>query len=148
MAHAEHRRTALVGRVAGNAVLQVLAGRRQRAKPNHVDPKGIVGDDRERGVVATLRQAQQGVPELARRVQLCPCQIKPPQPKQDRDQLLASRPPADTARVPGCRRAPPRALPALWSDLQGRAEGNVQGQCLLGPLRRLWQGLEQLDAQW
>ena len=46
-----------------------------------------MGDDRERGVVGTLRQAQQGFPELARRVQLRPYTIKPPQTKQDRDKL-------------------------------------------------------------
>ena len=46
-----------------------------------------MGDDRERGVVGTLRQAQQRFPELACRVQLWPCNIKPPQPKQDRDKL-------------------------------------------------------------
>ena len=70
VAHAEHRRTALVWRVAGDAFLQVLAGSRQRAKAEPRHPKGIVGDDRERGVVGTLRQAQQRFPELSRRVQL------------------------------------------------------------------------------
>ena len=42
---------------------------------------------RERGVVGTLRQAQQGFPELARRLELWPCTIKPPQTKQDGDKL-------------------------------------------------------------
>ena len=69
------------------AFLQVLAGGRQRAKEEPRRPEGIVGDDRERGVVGTLRQAQQGVAELPRRVQLSPCQIKPAQTKQDRDKL-------------------------------------------------------------
>ena len=46
-----------------------------------------MGDDRERGVVGMLCQAQQGFPELACRVQLWPCNIKPPQTKQDRDEL-------------------------------------------------------------
>ena len=72
LAHAEHRRTALVWRVACDAFLQVLAGSRQRAKAEPRRPKGIVGDDRERGVVGTLRQAQQRFPELSRRVQLWP----------------------------------------------------------------------------
>ena len=62
LAHAEHRRTALVWRVAGDAFLQVLAGSRQRAKAEPRRPEGIVGDDRERRVVGTLRQAQQRVP--------------------------------------------------------------------------------------
>ena len=70
LAHAEYRRTALVWRVAGDAFLQVLAGSRQRAKVEPRHPEGIVGDDRERGVVGTLRQAQQRFPELSRRVQL------------------------------------------------------------------------------
>ena len=81
LAHAEHRRTALVWRVAGDAFLQVLEGSRERAKPQPCHPKGIVGEDSEWRVVGLLRQAQQGVPELSRRVQLWPVQIKPPQPK-------------------------------------------------------------------
>ena len=32
-----------------------------------------------------------------------------------------------------------------FGHLQCRAEGDVQGQGLLGMRRRLWQGLEQLD---
>jgi hypothetical protein len=64
--------TALVWRVAGDAFLQVQAGLRQRAQPQPRRPEGIVGEDREHGVVGTLRQAQQGFPELSRRVQLWP----------------------------------------------------------------------------
>ena len=55
--HAEHRRAVLVWRVAGDGFLQVLAGRRQRTKAEPRHPKGIVGDDRERGVMGLLRQA-------------------------------------------------------------------------------------------
>jgi hypothetical protein len=65
LAHAEHRRTLLVWRVAGDGFLQVLAGRRQGAKVELCQPKGMVGNGRERGVVGLLRQAQQGVPKLA-----------------------------------------------------------------------------------
>ena len=70
LAHAEQRRTALGGRVAGDAFLEVLAGRRKRAQAEPCRPEGIVGNDRERGVIGTLRQAQQRFPELARCVQL------------------------------------------------------------------------------
>jgi hypothetical protein len=77
-AHAEHQRTALIGRVAGDAFLQVRAGSRQRAKPQPRRPKSIVGEDGERRVMSTLRQAQQSVPDLARGVQLWLCMIKPP----------------------------------------------------------------------
>ena len=38
---------------------------------------------------------------------------------------LASHPPADTTRMPGCRRVPPRALRALWSPAMPR-----QGRCI------------------
>src|SRR5712691_4722637 len=69
-AHAEHWSTVLVWRVACDAFLYVLAGSRQRTKPHPRRPQGIVGDDSERRVMGTLRQAQQGFPELARRVQL------------------------------------------------------------------------------
>ena len=72
LAHTEHRRTALVWRVACDAFFQVLAGSRQRAKLEPRPPEGIVGDDRERGVVGALRQAQQGLPDLLRRMQLWP----------------------------------------------------------------------------
>ena len=57
VANAGRRSTALVWRVAGDACLQVLAGSRQRAKAEPRHPEGIVGDDSERGVVGTLRQA-------------------------------------------------------------------------------------------
>jgi hypothetical protein len=65
----------------------MLAGSRQCPKVEPRHPEGITGDDRERGVVGLLRQAQQRVPELARRMQLWPYHIKPPQSKQDLDQL-------------------------------------------------------------
>ena len=70
LAHAEHRSTALVWRVACAAFLQVLAGSRQRAEPPPRHPKGIVGGDSERRGVGMLRQAQQRFPEFACRVQL------------------------------------------------------------------------------
>ena len=124
--------------------LQVLAGSRQRAKAEPRRPKGIVGDDRERRVVGTLRQAQQRLPELACRVQLRPYHIKPPQTKQDREQLwglahlLTQRVGLGVGLLHLGRCVP-------FGHQQCRAEGNVQGQGLLGMLRRLWQGLQQLN---
>ena len=87
--------------------------------------------------------AQHRVPDLSRRVQLRPGKIQPPQPMQHRTQLwrLAH---LLTQRRPGCRRAPPRVLPAL-SLFRCCPEGDVEGQGLLGMLRRLWQGLQQLN---
>jgi hypothetical protein len=54
LAHAEHQRTVLVRRVAGDAFLQVRAGSRQcpQEEPRH--PEGIVGDDRKCGVVGLV----------------------------------------------------------------------------------------------
>jgi hypothetical protein len=46
-----------------------------------------VRDDRKSRVVSVLRQAQQGFPKLSRRLKLRLYNIKPPQPKKDRDQL-------------------------------------------------------------
>ena len=101
-----------------------------------------MGEDSERG----RRHVAPGAarfPELSRRVQLWPCNIKPPQPKQDRTSwrlahLLTQR---------ACLGVGVLHLgAACLRHLQCRAEGDVQGQCLLGTLRRLWQGLEQLDA--
>ena len=62
--------TALVWGVAGDACLQVLAGGRQRAKEEPRRPKGIVGNDRQRGGIGLMCQEQQRVAELARGVQL------------------------------------------------------------------------------
>ena len=144
VAHAEHQCTALVWRVACDGFLQVLAGSRQRAKAEPRRPEGIVGDDRERGVVGTLRQAQQGFADLPRRVQLWPSHIKPPQTKQDRDKLwrLAHLLTQRVCLGVGVLHLG-RSLP--FGHQQCCAEGDVQGQGLLGMLRRLWQGLEQLD---
>ena len=55
--HAEHWSMALVWRVARNAFLQVRAGLKQRAKVEPCTSKGIMGDDCERRVVGTLREA-------------------------------------------------------------------------------------------
>ena len=147
VAHAEHRRTALVWRVACDAFLQVLAGSRQRAKQEPRCPEGIVGDDSERGVVGTLRQAQQRFPDLSRRVQLWPSHIKPPQAKQDRNELWRL---ADLLTQRACLGVGVLHLGCClpFGHLQCRAEGDVQGQGLLGTRRRLWQGREQLDARW
>jgi hypothetical protein len=48
----------------------VLTGSRQHAKVEPRKPEGTVGDNRTRGVVGTLRQAQQRFTEFSRRVQL------------------------------------------------------------------------------
>jgi hypothetical protein len=70
LAHAEHRSTALVWCVVCDPFLKVLAGSRQRAKVEPRRPKGIVGDDRKRGIAGMLRQTQQRVPEFLCGVQL------------------------------------------------------------------------------
>ena len=78
---------------------------------------------------------------------MCNCDrvvIKPPQPKQDRDQLwrlahLLTQRACLGVGVLHLGRCKP------FGYLQGRAEGDVQGQGLLGMRRRLWQGLEQLN---
>jgi hypothetical protein len=87
VACAEHQRTVLVWRVEGDAFLQVLAGSRKRAQEEPRHPEGIVDDDRKRGVMGMLRQAQQRFPEFACRVQLQPYMIKPPKSKKDRAKL-------------------------------------------------------------
>ena len=117
------------------------AGSRQRAKEEPRRPKSIVGDDRERGVVGMLRQAQQRFPDFSRRVKLWPCNIKPPQPKQDRDKLWRlAHPLTQHACLDVGVLHLGRCLP--FGHQQCRAEGDVQGQGVLGMLRRLWQGLE------
>ena len=104
-----------------------------------------MGEDRERRVISTLRQAQQGFPDLARSVQLWPCDIKPPQTEQDRDHLwrLAHLLTQHACLGVGMLHFG-RCLP--FGHHQCHAEGNVQGQGLVGMLGRLRQGREQLDA--
>jgi len=73
LAHAEYQCTALVWRVAYDAFLHVLVmlvSNRKHTKAKPRRPQGIVGDDRERRVVAMKGQAQQRFAEFARRVQL------------------------------------------------------------------------------
>ena len=101
-------------------------------------------EDSERGVVGLVRQVQQHFTELSCRVQLWSCPIKPPQAIQDRSKLWRL-PYLLTQRV--CLGVSALHLGGCVSfrSLQCRAKGNVQGQCLLGMLRCLWQGLEQFD---
>ncbi len=125
-AHAEHRGTALVWRVACDAFLQVHAGSRQRAKPEPRHPKGIVGDDRERGVVRHVAPGAARFPRAHVPCVTVAVQYKTATDQTGPGQALASRPPADTTRMPGCRRAPPRALSALWPSAvprRGRCAG-------------------------
>src|SRR5262249_62193711 len=75
--------------------------------------KGRVGEEREGGVVGLLPQAEQSFPRF-----LVPCAAvllkkKTATAQTGPGRALGSRPPADTARVPECRRAPPQAPPAL-----------------------------------
>ena len=62
------RRWSGVERAMPSSRCRRAAGNAPKQKPRH--PEGIVGDDRERGVIGTLRQAQQGFADLSRRVQL------------------------------------------------------------------------------
>ena len=64
LAHAEDRRTALVWSVTCDAFFKVMAGGRQHTKAELRKPKSIVGNDCERLIVGTLRQAQQRFPKL------------------------------------------------------------------------------------
>ena len=103
-----------------------------------------MGEDRERGGVGTLPQAQQRVANLACRVQLRLCDIIPPQPKQDRNELwglahLLTQRVCLSVGVLHLGRGVP------FGHQQRRTEGNVEGQDLLELRRRLWQGLEQLN---
>ena len=71
-------------------------------------------------------------------------QIKSPQPKQDRSKLwrLAHLLTQHTCLGIGLLHLG-RCLP--FGHLQGCAEGDVQGQGMLGMCRRLWQGREERD---
>ena len=91
-----------------------------------------------------LCQTQQCLPEFSCRVQLCPYQIKSPQPKQDRNQLwcltrLLTQGVGLGVGVLHLGRCEP------FRHLHGSTKGDVQGHGVLGPRRRLWQELQQLD---
>ena len=128
LAHAERRSTALVWRVAGDAVLQVLA----RQQATHL---GRTRSTRRAWWAMTARAGSWArcarrsnvSPSLARRVQLWPYRHKTATAHTGPGQALASRPPADTTRGPGCRPAPPQALHTLWPSAvphRGRCAGS------------------------
>ena len=126
LTYAEHQRMALGWRVACDGFLQLVAGSRQRTKPQPRYPKGIVGDDHERGVVGLLGQAQQGFPNLTCPVQLRPSNIKPPKTEKDHNKLwrlahvLTQRVGLGVGVLHLGGRLP-------FRHLQGRTEGDVQG---------------------
>ena len=83
-----------------------------------------MGDDRVRGDMVTLREAQQRFPNLAYRVELRPSKIKPPQTIQDWSDLWCL---ADLLTQMACLRVGVfhlgRSKP--FSNLQCRAKGDV-----------------------
>src|SRR5262249_6187950 len=138
------RGTALLWGVACDAFLHVLAGSRQRTQQEPRCPDGIVGCNSERGLIGTLRQAQQRFANLSHRVQLELSRIKSVQTIQDWSEFLGLADLGTTlARLGvdmlhfGC--------PVPFGDLQSRPKGDVQDQGVLGMFRRRWQSREQLD---
>ena len=105
-----------------------------------------MGDDSERRVVGTLRQAQKGCADFACRVQLWPSKIKPPKTKKDRNKLwsLTHLPTQRVCLGVGLLHLG-RCLP--FGHEQRCTEGEVQGHGVPGPLGRLWQGFEQRDPR-
>src|SRR5712692_3918155 len=77
-------------------------------------------------------------------MQLCPCIIKPPQTKKDWDKLWRLTHLLTQGICPGVSVLNLRRC-VSFGYLQSSAKGDVQGQGVLGMLRRLWQSPEQLD---
>ena len=99
----------LLGIIQGHALLQVGAGGGQLAEMVQGIPQRAVGHDEERGVLEALRQAEELLSQLLRRLVLCPRIMKVPQPPQHREELrgfphlLAQLPcpGVDALRLPG-----------------------------------------------
>ena len=96
------------------------------------------------GVTHPLGQPQELFPQLVRRLEYPPHQIKPPEPEQHGEELWGLAELLAEFPCPGV------GVFHFWSGLaldghQGGPQGGLHQQLVLGTLRRLWQGLEQLD---
>ena len=103
-----------------------------------------MGFEKERWVVHPLSQAEALLREFPRRLILGANQIKPPQPKQDREELR--RLPHLPAQLPGSGIGLPDFRgPLALNRHQGRAQGGLQAQLVLGTLSRVRQGCEYFE---
>ena len=134
----------LLGVVEGNALLQVRAGRGKLSQTEQGRPQRIVGLQEESRVLHALGQAQELLPQLARRLELRPHQIKHPQSPQHREELRGLPHLLAQLPRPGVGLFHFRGRIALGGH-QRRAQGELQRQFLLGALGGVRQGLEQLQ---
>ena len=113
MDHGEYQRTVLVWPGAGDACFQVPTGGRQGTKPQPRTPQGIVGEDREGGVLGRVAPGPTTSPRAHGRSATAAGQYKTATDRTGPGPARASRPSADTTRGPGCRCARPQARRAL-----------------------------------
>ena len=130
----------------GDPLLQVLAGCWQRPTVESRHPTRIVGEDRERGIVRPVRQAQQEVRECPGPGELHPDRRKPPQAIQDWTQARRL-PDLLTYRVGLAVGVLHLGGGEPLGHLEGRTEGNVQCHGVLHPRWRLWQGRQEVDPR-
>ena len=130
--------------VEGDALLQVGASRDQLAQPEQVPPERKMGFEEECRVVDPLGQAEALFCQFPRRLVLRPHQVKPPQPKQYREELR--RLPHLPAQLPGTGVCLPDFRgPLALHRHQCRAQGGLQDQLVLSALSAVRQGREYLD---
>jgi hypothetical protein len=140
--HVEQRLdTRRLGIVERDALFDMGTGGDKLAKEAQRRPQRPMCLDKERGVLQLLSQTQELFIQFPTRLQIAPHDIKRPQPQQRGGELWCL--PDLLAEVP-----------RLGEDLldlrichppgggQRDPEGNVQGECLLQTLRRLWKPLE------
>ena len=134
----------LLGVVEGDTLLQVGASRGDLAQPEQAHPERKMGFEEERWVVDPLGQAEALLRQFPRRLILRAHQIKPPQPKQYREELRCF--PHLPAQLPGSGIGLPDFRGPLALDRhQGRAQGGLQAQLVLGALSSVRQGCEYLE---
>src|SRR5262249_26888267 len=103
-----------------------------------------MGLEEERWVVDPLGQAETLLRQFPRRLILRAYMIKPPQPKQDREELWSL--PNLPAQLPGAGVGLPDFRGRLALDRhQDRAQSRLQDELVLGALRGVWQGRENLE---
>ena len=144
---AEGQGAVLLRVVEGDTLLQVGASRDDLAKPEQARPERKMGFEEERRVVDPLGQAEALLRQFPRRLILRAHQIKPPQPKQDREELRGL--PHLPAQLPGSGIGLPDFRGRLALDRhQGRAQGGLQDSVRAGCAQQCPAGLRVPRAPW
>src|SRR5215211_5636195 len=87
---AEGQGTMAISFIYGDDLMQMLPSQSQLSLDAERLPQGAVGFHEQRGVILTIGQIGELLPEFARRLQVRPHVRRPPQSKEDREEQLSS----------------------------------------------------------